>query len=259
MSSTPRWATDRPLAWVSQIQTLSVKLVRIPDWGIALECFSNISAYLVAENRLLRETLVRLLQKRAGITIAGESRSLEAASEQIVASQCDVLLLDSPATTQTALIQGLSEEEPEIKIVLFGMDENNDSFLKAVELGVRGYLLKDASSEEIIAAVRGVADGEAVCPPKLCLALFLCMKQKCQRKPEIADQHAFARFGLTYRQRQLITLVSTGLTTKEIAAKLNLSQYTVKNHMYRIMKQMDVRSRYEVVDMVRATGNYPDA
>jgi len=228
--------------------------------GILMQGSCSVSAYLVTENRLLRETLVRLLQKRGKITIAGESRSFEAASEQIVASQCDVLLLDSPATTQAAaLIQGLCEEAPKIKTVMFGMDENTDSFLKAVELGVRGYLLKDATSEEIIAAVRGVADGEAVCPPKLCLALFLCMKQKCQHKPEIADHHACAKFGLTFRQRQLITLVATGLTTKEIAAKLNLSQYTVKNHMYRIMKQMAVRSRYEVVDIVRASRSYTDA
>ena len=213
----------------------------------------------MTENRLLRETLVRLLQKRAGIRIAGESRSFETASEQIVKSQCDVLLLDSPGTAQAApLIQGLCEEAPEIKTVLFGMDENTDSFLKAVQLGVRGYLLKDASSAEIISAVRGVADGEAVCPPKLCLALFHCVKQERQYKPEMADQLAFAKFGMTYRQRQLITLVARGLTTKEIAAKLNLSQYTVKNHMYRIMKQMAVRSRYEVVDRVRASGNYPD-
>jgi DNA-binding NarL/FixJ family response regulator len=141
------------------------------DMGVIVSrSFSSVSAYLVAENRLLRETLVRLLQKRAGIKIAGESRSFEAASEQIVKSQCDVLLLDSPATTQaSALIERFCEAAPEIKTVLFGMDEDTDSFLKAVQLGVRGYLLKDASSAEIIAAVRGVADGEAVCPPKLCL------------------------------------------------------------------------------------------
>ncbi len=228
--------------------------------GKVLRSFSSVSAYLVAENRLLRETLVRVLQKRTGLTIVGESRSFEAASEQIVASQCDVLLLDSPATTQaTALIERLCEEAPEIKTVMFGMDENTDAFLKAVQLGVRGYLLKDASSAEIIAAVRGVVDGEAVCSPKLCLALFNCVKQECQHKPGITDQYAFAKFGLTYRQRQLITLVARGLTTKEIAANLNLSLFTVKNHMYRIMKQMDVRSRYEAVDMVRAIAYIPDA
>jgi DNA-binding NarL/FixJ family response regulator len=214
----------------------------------------------VAENRLLRGTLVRLLQKRAGITIVGEGRSFEVAREQIVATQCDVLLLDTPPTTQAAaLIERFCEEAPEIKTVMFGMDENTDSFLKAVQLGVRGYLLKDASSAEIVAAVRGVVDGEAVCPPKLCLALFHCVKHERQHKPEITDQFAFAKFGLTYRQRQLITLVANGLTTKEIAANLNLSQFTVKNHMYRIMKHMDVRSRYEVVDLVRANVFSPDA
>jgi len=228
--------------------------------GIVSRGISSISAYLVAENRLLRQTLVRLLQKRAGITIAGESRSFEAASEQIVASRCELLLLDSPATTQaTALIEGLCEKAPELKIVLFGMEENTQSFLNAVQLGVRGYLLKDASCSEIITAVRGVADGEAVCPPKLCLALFHCVKKESQNKPKMNDQYAFAKFGLTYRQRQLITMVATGLTTKEIAAHLNLSQFTVKNHMYRIMKQMDVRSRFEVVDMVRAAGYFPAA
>ncbi len=67
------------------------------------------------------------------------------------------------------------------------------------------------------------------------------------------------KFGLTYRQRQLVTLVGRGLTTKEIAANLHLSQFTVKNHIHRIMKQMDVQSRYETVDLIRASGYLPDS
>ena len=72
-------------------------------------------------------------------------------------------------------------------------------------------------------------------------------------------QHAPAKFGLTYRQRQMVTLVAKGLTTKEIASNLHLSQFAVKNHIRRIMKQMDVQSRYEAVDMIRAGGYLPDA
>jgi DNA-binding NarL/FixJ family response regulator len=134
------------------------------------------------------------------------------------------------------LVDELCVKAPQAKTGLFGMDEAPDSFLSAVHLGVRGYVLKDASSVEIIAAVRAVAEGKAVCPPKLCLTLFQSVMQECRHKLGMTGQHAFTKFGLTYRQRQLVTLDARGLTTKEIAANLHLSQFTVKNHIHRIMK-----------------------
>jgi DNA-binding NarL/FixJ family response regulator len=222
--------------------------------------FSSVSVYLVAESRLLRETLVRLLQKRAGISVAGEGRYSESLPELVVASHSDVLLLDSPpATLARTLADELCANAPQTKIVLFGMDEDPDGFLGAVYLGVRGYVLKDASSAEIVAAVRAVAEGEAVCPPKLCSTLFQCVMQESRHRPATTGQHAFTKFRLTYRQRQLVGLVARGLTTKEIATNLHLSQFTVKNHIHRIMKQMDVQSRYEAVDLIRASGYLPDA
>jgi two-component system, NarL family, nitrate/nitrite response regulator NarL len=216
---------------------------------------SSISVYIVAENRLLREALVRLFKNRAGISVFGESRYSDSASEQIAASQCDVLLLDSTeATLATTLIGELNENAPEIKIVLFGMDEDTDSFLRAVRCGVRGYVLKEASSAEIIAAVRGVVQGEAICPPRLCMSLIQFVSQVSRQRPEMADQRACIKLGLTHRQGQLMTLVARGLTNKEIAANLNLSEFTVKNHIHRIMKQVHAENRQEAVDVVRAGG-----
>ncbi len=213
----------------------------------------SISVYIVAENRLLREALVRLFQKRADISVSGESRYSDSASEQIAASHCDVLLLESSgATLATTLIGELNENAPEIKTVLFGMDEDTDSFLRAVRCGVRGYVLKEASSAEIIAAVHGVVQGEAICPPRLCMSLIQFVSQESRQRPEMADQRARIKLGLTYRQRQLMTLVARGLTNKEIAANLNLSEFTVKNHIHRIMKQIHAENRQEAVDLVRA-------
>jgi DNA-binding NarL/FixJ family response regulator len=214
---------------------------------------SSISVYILAENRLLREALVRLFQNRAGISVFGESRYSDSATEQIAASHCDVLLLDSTAATlATTLIGELNESAAEIKIILFGMDEDPDSFLKAVRCGVCGYLLREASSAEIIAAVRGVAQGEAICSPRLCMSLFQFVSRASRQRPEMADQRAYIKLGLTYRQRQLMTLVARGLTNKEIAANLNLSEFTVKNHIHRIMKQIHAENRQEAVDVVRA-------
>jgi two-component system nitrate/nitrite response regulator NarL len=219
-----------------------------------------VKVFLVAESRLLRETLVRLFQKRAGLSVVGESRYSESGMEQIAASQCDVLLMDSPVTARhTSLVDGFCERAPQINVVLFGMDEDFDCFLRAVRSGVRGYLLKDASSAEIIATVRGVAQGEAICPPRLCAPLFQFVSQELRRRSGRADLEAGSNYGLTYRQRQLVVLVSKGLTNKEIAASLNLSEFTVKNHIRRILRQVDVHTRYEAVDVIRASGYLPSA
>jgi DNA-binding NarL/FixJ family response regulator len=214
---------------------------------------SVVKVFLIAENRLLRETLVRLFQKRVGISVVGESRYSESKVEHIAESQCSVLLLDSPAMSQaTTLIDELCEYAPQISVVLFGMDEDFPCFLRAVRAGARGYLLKEASSAEIVSTVRGVAQGEAICPPRLCAPLFQLVSREFRQRTGAADHDACAKYGLTYRQRQLVVLVAKGLTNKEIAASLHLSEFTVKNHIRRILKQVDAQTRYEAVDVIRA-------
>lgn len=219
-----------------------------------------ISVYLVVQNRLLRETLVRLFEKRAGIAVVGESQYSQATNEHLAATHCDILLLDSLTSVFARnLIEEVNERTSQTKVVLFGMDEDEASFLKAVRLGVCGYLLKDASSAEIIAAVRGVAQGEAVCPPKLAMSLFQYIAQDFRQRSGMDDQQACIKLGLTYRQRELISLVAKGMTNKEIAAKLNLSEFTVKNHIHRIMRHVEADSRQEAVDVIRAGGFLPSA
>jgi two-component system, NarL family, nitrate/nitrite response regulator NarL len=217
-------------------------------------CFST-DVYLLTENRLFREALVRMFRKRAGIRVVGQSSQSESSVEKVAAAEPDVLLLDSLRTAlATNLINRFAEEAPQIKIVLFGMDEDAEIFLEAVRLGVSGYVLKDASAAEVISAVRGVAQGEAVCPPKLCLNLFELVSREFREKPGTTDQRQSTSFDLTQRQRQLVALVERGLTNKEIATNLNLSEFTVKNHIYRIMKLVDAENRYEAVDVIRAGG-----
>jgi DNA-binding NarL/FixJ family response regulator len=220
---------------------------------------SAISVHLFVQNRLLREALVRLFQKRAGITVAGKSHQSELDLDFLTATPCDVLLLDSitPVSAGDGL-QELFKRFPELKIVLFGMDEDLENFLEAVKLGVSGYLLNDASSEDIISAVRGVVQGEAVCPGKLCMSLFQYVARELSQKSVLADQEAL-KAGLTFRQRQLMSLVAKGMTNKEIAASLSLSEFTVKNHIHRIMKQIEAETRHEAVDLMRAGGFLPNA
>src|SRR5207245_5745728 len=108
------------------------------------------------------------------------------------------------------------------------------------------------SADDLVAAVSAANRGEGVCPPRLCFALFRSMAR-------IALETHFQNWerpktGLTIRQQRLMALVAKGLTNKEIASQLNLSEYTIRNHIHRILKQVDAESRSEAVETIRACG-----
>jgi len=211
---------------------------------------SPIRVYVVAENRLLRETLVRLFRKRNEISIVGDTCCSDSVIADIASAKSELLLLDCFNTNNASddWLADLQESLPEIKIVLFGMDEDPGVFLRAVRLGIAGYVLKNASATDLLDAVRTVAQGEAACPTKFCKVLF---KTVAAGAAEDKNGRATSQFELTQRQRQLMSLVAMGLSNKEIAANLNLSEFTVKNHIYRVMKQVDAQSRHEAVTLIR--------
>jgi DNA-binding NarL/FixJ family response regulator len=130
------------------------------------------------------------------------------------------------------------------------MDADEEQFIAAVRTGIRGYLLKDASTSDVTAAVRMVSRGEAFCPPRLCSALFRFVALT----PRESAAERSTKPDLTLRQQQLVSLVAKGLTNKEIASRLNLSEFTVRNHIYRILKQVDAESRSQAVETVRSYG-----
>jgi DNA-binding NarL/FixJ family response regulator len=217
---------------------------------VAKQAASSTRVFVVAENRLLRETLVRLFRKRSEIIIVGDTCCSDSVIGDIAAAKSDLLLLDCFNTKHTSddWLTDLQESLPDIRVVLFGMDEEAELFLRAVRQGVAGYVLKNASAAELLDAVRTVAQGEAVCPPKFCKVLF---KAVAQGTSDEKNGRVSTGFSLTHRQRQLMSLVAMGLSNKEIAANLNLSEFTVKNHIYRVMKQLDAESRQDAVTLIR--------
>jgi DNA-binding NarL/FixJ family response regulator len=213
---------------------------------------TSIRVCLMVQNRLLRETMTRLFQKKSGIMVVAEEFSAESLRESHE-THCDILLMDSlKAKCAKDLEESHVVHGHTPKALFFGMDDDAECFLFAIRKGARGYLLKDASSEEIVSAVRRVAQGEAVCPPKLCSLLFEHVAREKISLRERVERAREARLGLTYRQRQLMALVAQGMTNKEIAGKLNLSAFTVKNHVARVMRQLNAESRHEAAVLIHA-------
>jgi DNA-binding NarL/FixJ family response regulator len=212
----------------------------------------HLKLFLLVENRLLREALAGIVRKQPDFCVVGVDRYAPSIENQFAESGCDILVADhaSATTFPTTFIADSLALVPSMKVILLGMEDDPEIFLQAIRAGVCGYLLGDASAEETLAAVRRVAQGEAVCPPRLCLQLFQFVAREAQKGSLVLNQRVCARLGLTPRQQQLVSFLARGLTNKEIAVNLNLSEFTVKNHVHRIMRQLNAESRYAAVQTV---------
>jgi len=202
--------------------------------------------FLLAENRLLREALVRLLAKKGDIHVVGASSYSPSVLDEIVSKVPGILVLDSSglAFSNANLVSSIRAALPDVRTVMVDMDPDESAFLKAVREGVVGYVLKDASAVELGAAIRAVAAGEAVCPRSLSMVLFRVVSQPACVSPAWGSD-----LGLSRREQQLVELLRERLTNKEIAAQLNLSEQTVKNHVHNILRKIGATDRVDVVKL----------
>jgi DNA-binding NarL/FixJ family response regulator len=204
---------------------------------------------LVIENRMLREAMTAIFQKQPDFFLVDSIRYSAPAEKLITSSDSDILLADQPsaAAFPSNFISDFLSLSPGRKAILFGMENDPEVFLQAVRSGASGYLLGEASAEDTIAAVRKVVAGEAVCPPGLCHFLFQFVARTTREGSMVLNQRLCQRLGLTPRQQQLIALLARGFTNKEIAQSMRLSEFTVKNHIHRIMRRLNAQSRYAAV------------
>ena len=210
------------------------------------------AVFLLAENRLLREALLRILSKKDDIHVVGSGAYSLSVFEQILSTKANVIVLDSvsPVLAENGALHKLLLN-PAIRVVMVGMEAEEDTFLRVVQAGALGYILKDASALEVARTIRAVAAGEAVCPAALSVALFQWV---ARTRPSIPSLHLKNTLGLTRREQQLVGLIQQGLTNKEMASRLNLSEQTVKNHMHRMLRKLGAPDRLSIVETCRNQG-----
>jgi len=204
----------------------------------------QISVSILSCNRLLRETIARILTyKRNFNVVAVEPPGLIPGGIELARTP-DVWVSDSLYDFVKQLLP-LLERKPEksVACVLIAMPDDAKQFLTAVSYGVLGYVLQEASPIDVIAAIRAVARGEAVCPPHLARVLFDFV---ALQKSDFQNGRGTKQFRLTRREQQLVPLVARGLTNKEIATHLNVSEQTIKTHIHRILRKTGVEDRFAI-------------
>ncbi len=213
---------------------------------------ASVSVFLLAQNRLLREALSRILSKKNEIRIVGDCAFSDDSLSAIVESAPDVLVIDSFTTNLAHLefVREVRQNVPDVKLVMIGMESDGQPFLQAIREGAKAYIVKDASALEVVGAVRVVANGGAVCSPELCAFLF----EFASRQNQLPSFHAWSTLGLTNREQQLVKFIARGLTNKEIANELQLAEHTIRNHIHRMLKKLGATHRLAVVDICRTEG-----
>jgi DNA-binding NarL/FixJ family response regulator len=197
-------------------------------------------------NRLLRESVARILSKKTEFQVIASQPVESDPKTDIAETKVHVVVLDSlHLLGETSILEPNQRNSRQVKCVLVAMEDNREAFLTAIRLGALGYVLQDASSVEVVSAIRAVAQGEAVCPARYVRLLY---DYFLSRTSEAPNDRVRAQLGLTRREQQLIPLIERGLTNKEIASQLNLSEQTVKNHIHRILRKVGVETRLSVAE-----------
>lgn len=212
-----------------------------------MECQAIVEVFLLAENRLLREALIRILTKKSDIRVVGAAPYSPSALEQIKGIGPSIVLLDSvaPVFSEARFVSRLHAAIPGVRVAMIDMELDQQIFLRAVREGVVGYVLKDASATEVAATIRALFAGEAVCPPSLSMSLFNVVKRRLIPA---------AKRVLSRREEELVGLLRERLTNKEIAVRLNLSEQTVKNHVHRILRKVGAPDRLGIVERYEPEG-----
>ena len=213
---------------------------------------------IVCCNRLVRESIARILTKKTDFEVIASQSTGTGSREETVFSRADVIVLDSMEFLLRNPSPASKNEDHDgpRKYVLVGMEDDRDRFLTAVRHGALGYVLHEASAVDVVSTIQMVAEGQAVCPRAYTRVLFDFVASQVG---EPAQGKRYAKLGLTFRERQLIPMIGRGLSNKEIANQLNLSEQTVKNHVHRILRKVGVSSRVNILEASRLQGSSSSA
>ncbi|KPL71211.1 LuxR family transcriptional regulator [Ornatilinea apprima] len=206
----------------------------------------KIRILLVDDQSLFREGMKTLLSVQEDFDVVGEAANGEEALRLAARYQPDVVLMDvrMPVMDGIQATRRLQETLPECKVIVLTTFEDDDNVFEGLRAGAVGYLLKDVSSEKLYEALRAAARGEYFMLPSITAKVMAEFSRLSRPSYSGASELAAP---LSAREMEILALLATGVSNKEIAAHLVIAEGTVKNHVTSILSKLEVKDRMQAV------------
>jgi two-component system nitrate/nitrite response regulator NarL len=201
---------------------------------------------IISDARLYREGLALSLSTNDHVVVVGIADTLASAMTCIEENSPDVALLDIAMRDALTLPDAVAAVRVPVKIVAFSVAETDDEICACAEAGIVGYVARNGSKEDLVAAVENAVRGEVVCSPRVTASLFQRLAVRVRTTGQPGPEAT-----LTGREREIITHIDRGLSNKEIARQLKISTPTVKNHVHNILEKLQVRRRGAAAAVLR--------
>ena len=199
---------------------------------------------------LYREGLTRLLSQQQGIDVVVSAARVSEMLNKVESLKPDVIIIDYAAHGRESLIEcrQLQRTLSHVKILMIGLPKVAADIRAYIEAGAAGYVPYEATLQELFDSVRKVSAGEVVCSPLVARCLFDHITAEARKREQFAPR---GEAHLTKREREILLLLATGLSNKEIAFTIHVAISTVKNHVHNILRKLQVEGRREAARYAR--------
>lgn len=217
---------------------------------------TKIRVLLADDHDLFRQGVRRLLEGSPDLEVVGEARTGQDTVRLVEELAPDIVLLDisMPALSGIDAARLIKTASPRTGIIILTVHADEEFLFEAIKAGAMGYLLKDASADEVVRAIHVIYGGEGLLAPSMAAKVM----REFARTREVTDL-ARVLTPLTHREVEILQQVAAGLANKEIAHKLSISERTVKNHLSNIMEKLHVNSRTQAAVYALRSGLVPPA
>jgi DNA-binding NarL/FixJ family response regulator len=216
-----------------------------------------INVAIVDDQQLIRSGLSMLINSRDNLHVTGEASNGQEAVQSAHIRAADVVLMDvrMPVMDGIAATSELLATNDDLKIIVLTTFDLDEYALDAIDAGASGFLLKDAPPEQLLGAIDSVYRGDAVIAPSTTKRLLEHLVKPKRGKPSAEhDAELAALATLTAREREVLEAMAAGLSNAEIAAKLFVSETTVKTHVGKVLTKLGARDRVQAVVLAYRTG-----
>jgi DNA-binding NarL/FixJ family response regulator len=209
----------------------------------------KITILIVDDHTLFRRGIRKMIEAEEDMLVLGEAANGREAIQLMRGRMPDVVLMDiqMPELDGIEATRMMHREMPHLGIVFITMYENDEFVFRGLQAGGRGYILKDADPDTMLRAIRGVAKGESLLGPTIALKVMRQFSVIEMAHPSVTD-------GLTPREIEVLKMIAEGISNKEIAGRLFISEKTVKNHINNILSKLHLYDRTQATLYAIRTG-----